>query len=650
MPDSEKQKRETATNRLLDLLRAKEMSATPQEQNDSERASAPEQSPSLVENIQSESAPHEPASEAIRGEFPRDLFDMKTPIGKMRFSTRMVNSLGNILNQSSQMITIHMDGGTLNMLEFRHKKGQKVVTKLESISLPLLDGETVIEDDPGLLDYYLNKFVTDQKDKGKYLSFSSDRLQTATKGIFSEKLKSAEYEELVKWTVNKHLPIKADRAVVDFKVLPALNGNGKKQCLVSACDENDLLAYSDIFQKRGLKMRQVSPYSILLWKLFVHNYPDRKNRNNIIVYLGQKKSTVIIVKNNQLIHSRKMNMGTSDFTQAMTQRFVENNQAIQLDKKMAEELLFKYGIRENENSTVPENGINLNKIYILLRPVFDKLVSELDRSFAFFKKEDKELELGDVIFTGPGSAIPNMVQFLGEELENNVELLNPNRQNTFAFEGGEFSPDHYVKYALNFAHALNALPPVNLMEPAQRQSEKYLFRSNVALAVFSILSPIILVSTLLAYVGNISLGNTLTERKSEWVNTSNELKNFHAMANDIEIWNAYVHFLNNDRAYSRNQIKMLQFLTNIVPADIKLIGLDFELLNTAGKNDGNSLGKSSQLTLKGVVDSPVSMADIKLTNFVMKLENEPIIKQVTSKVDDLGKPGDRLFFNLAVVF
>ena len=206
----------------------------------------------------------------------------------------------------------------------------------------------------------------------------------------------------------------------------------------------------------------------------------------------------------------------------------------------------------------------------------------------------------------------------------------------------------YSNYVLNFALASDEVEDFNIATKRIRENYKYLFFSKITAALLALIIPIILFSGLYSRT-SLKLGqNEIEAKKAELQELSVSTQDYASFMGDIEIINSSNHFLRNDRTYSRNQIKILQLFSSIVPTEIKLTALNF--INATGLPDSVLVAENFQehLEIAGFVDENRSVADIYLTDFLLQLEKMRYFRDVTilEKSEYDLSTNSELFFKL----
>lgn len=709
MSDEEKDKRKLATNRLLDLLRAQQ-AAEKEEVDKVERAEQPESEDgsSEAEEMVQEAAEREegerdeveeepdredgtvgaaeaepeliglPAEELEQPEpggllgqiqapqpedreeeepeiepeeFDTSLYSAATERREKRGALTVLSPLYQILNESRTKVTIHCGEQIMRFVELKTVSGRSQITKFNSYSLPYKTENGSITKMDELLTHVLDREIDSKEKKRVYGAYYSSRTPTKTQILQTPELKRKELSQLIEWSAKKNLPFNADGAVISWQISRPEGDTLKRNVVMGIGEKTSIERAITFFGESSVKLRLFSTLPILLWKSFNRNYPDRETGCYLIVHIGENRTNLAVIQEKKLLFAREIAIGLRDFEKAIIQKFAVGDRFVEIDKERAGNILRDYGVPRKTSGVMAGSRISLYKISVFLRPVLERMTTELNRSLAYFKKENPELEFNELMFGGIGATIPHLVEALGENLDRKVSLFNPVRSGDYLFPDGSAIPDSALpNFAVNLALGLQDVEPLNVLPPKVRSNHRYIFLQKLSLGMVAFLIPLFVVTTFFAGRKVDTLRAKIADRKEQISNISVEARGYREMLNDIEILNGFQRFLSNDRTFSRNQITLLKVLSGTVTENIKFTSLAFTRM--VDKNTGEESGEYKEmLKIKGFVRADPSVADIHLTNFVIKLEELNMFKNVDLQMDQTKSPEEgKLFFFLNLKF
>ncbi len=524
-------------------------------------------------------------------------------------------------SDNKRKITVYIDSNTIYLLQTLSTLQETEVEMVKSFSLPYEFGNQMIT---GISDLLTHIFENEVDPKNKKLAFGAYiSMSTPSKTIIikSPKLKKKEFDELVEWNANKNLPFSTDNKNVNWKIAKSTLDDDNQDVIIGVTETDSVNSIDSIFKRNNINLRFTSTLSILLWKSFVKNYPDKDVGSYVIVHIGESRTLVIVVTDHILQFSRKIALGAQDFYKAIIRKVETNESGETIDIAIANDVLMQYGYPQNQTGITANSNIDLNKITIAIRPVVERINSELNRTLNYFKNQKSDLEWKELLFDGVAATFPGLLEAIQENIYQSVELLNPMRTGEyFIHDDVNIPAQQYPNYVLNFALAADEVEDFNIAPTHIRKNYKYSFYSKVTAALLALFIPIFLFTGLYSS-STIKLGQREIETiHAELQRLSVDTKDYASFMGDIQIVKLSNRTLLNDRTYTENQIKILQLFSSIVPEELKLTSLNF--VNGMGLPDSVLIADNfkEHLEIAGFVDENNSVADIYLTDFILQLE------------------------------
>ncbi len=483
-----------------------------------------------------------------------------------------------------------------------------------------------------------------------FVALNTAAIETQTKTFKPPEAKGKELKELLMWTAKKNLPFSANSAILDYELMPRIKGREDQRQYVIGVGAGEIIdRLTRVFREKKYNLRQISPLPVLNWKLFQHNYPDRDKGCVGLVHIGERQTSITMLKDGIFQFTREMGIGRRDYIKAVEQRVVTGEKSFNIDAETAERYIREYGIPEKADGVLPDSGVSLYKLSIFLRPVIDRMTTELNRSLEYFRKQDAELDCKELYFTGPGAGISRLIETFAEELDQRVEHLNPFRSGQFRIsEDCSIPSSDFPSFATNIALALENTRKINLIQPGARQHFRYKVLNKFAWFAASLLIPILLATGTLSYLETQRQEEYLKTLNNQWTMLSEQSQEYFAMISDLEIMSAYRRFLENDKVNSNNQFQILKLFSTEVPENIKLTSMAFRLNEDPDVPGGRTDAHLDQVDVSGFVLSAPGIADIQLTNFILKLEGMGIFSNIERENRPSSTVTDRLFFTLRI--
>lgn len=231
-------------------------------------------------------------------------------------------------------------------------------------------------------------------------------------------LPKTELKEAIRWEIKSSLPFPAETAQIDFHILNEyVEDNIKKLDLLAVvCPKSMIDQTLSIAIGAGLKPVHLDIDLFALWNLLLTWNQFKKGEITGLIDLGAEKTGIYIFKNESLQFSREMTPAGADFTNAIMEG---------IGAEGSLQPLFEQAERIKREMGIPLESTPTSKIIFYIRPVLEKLVTEIGRSLEYYKSLFNEEKIDRLILTGGGANLKNMSTYLSNELHLPVESLNP---------------------------------------------------------------------------------------------------------------------------------------------------------------------------------------------------------------------------------
>ncbi|MBC8479713.1 MAG: pilus assembly protein PilM, partial [FCB group bacterium] len=559
-------------------------------------------------------------------------------------------SLKNELNESSKKITIFQEEKVIRLLELKESSKATDIERYEVYSLPYDTGRMNIKTIEVLLDHILQNEIHPGKAAKAYCAFTSSTHLSKTQVFQTQRMKGKDLEGLIEWHARKNLPFPADHAVINYEIFRSKDKNHKDTVVLNVGGINQIESSQAQFEAANLILRQYSTIPVLMWKSFVKNYPDKDKGSFILVHIGESKTFVAVVKDHILLHSREIAISVQDLYKAVMQKIMVNGETVDIDLPMAMELLAKYGFPQVRTGVAEVFGIDLYKISIFLRPVVERITSEINRSLNYFKKQDPDLACEYMLYDGIGSSFPHLIHTINEPINLTPGYLNPIRSGNYTFQGGPVPENMLPEMGINLAMTHSEVEKQNVLPKKFRKEHKYIFLSKLAALLAIILLPIFVITGFWSHSEIRHLENQISGKTDIYSDLMLRKGDMNLYQRDVSILNDYYKFMKNDRIFSQYQISTMKLLSAIVPKDVKFTSMSFTkqaLRSVVADTTSQTAQLRDILSIRGFVDSDISLSHIHLTNFRLKLEQLRYFTSVNLNIEDVSKiSGDKLIFSL----
>ncbi len=358
-------------------------------------------------------------------------------------------------------IGLDIGSHSIKMVELRHTPKGVFLTNFAVKELPSEPGADVIAEK-------IKELFREKNIKARKVTIGVSGSQVAIRHISLPSMPKKELKEAVRWEARKFISFPPERAIVEFQLLgEAVEEGVKKLDLMVAVADGDLIeSQLALIKGAGLEPVGVSIIPYALWHCMQTIPPvyrihgtGREARKGVtaLIDIGAKKTNISIVKDNRLQFTREIATAGNAFTEAVKEAATLEGAALDFGK--AEEVKKEYAIPKEEGVEGAKGHVPLQKISFVMRPVLERLSTEIKRSFDFYKSQFKEEAEGRRIFIcGGGAGLKGLKEYLADQLGTEVELLTPFK---------DVAPNLAIAIglALGRARELNLLPEEYRLTP-----------------------------------------------------------------------------------------------------------------------------------------------------------------------------------------
>lgn len=249
--------------------------------------------------------------------------------------------------------------------------------------------------------------------------------------------------EIVKYEVTQQIPFPIEDVIWDWQQLGGAVVDGRTvdaEVGLFAMKREAVYRALSPFDDANIEVDfvQLSPLAIfnVVCQDLIGELPDPEMFDpenpppSIVVMSMGTDTTDMIVTNGMKLWLRNIPIGGSHFTKQLSRQ-------MKLTQTKAEHL--------KRNAKMAENP---KEVFQAMRPVFNDLINEVQRSLTFFRSMDKSAEIKDIVLLGNAAKLPGLRQYLIKQLEIDVRKIDSFEKLTGGAIAGQKSFDENL---LSFA-------------------------------------------------------------------------------------------------------------------------------------------------------------------------------------------------------
>ena len=493
---------------------------------------------------------------------------------------------------------------------------------------------------------------------GSRIKNPEGRLAIYGKGVFIfsltvPNLNQKDLKGAVGIELKKRLPFQLDMNNVSFDFFVTGQVREEKGTFLQVtCIAADRISIEDnVRMLKGLNIRPIGIYAIpdALGQLLPYCFPEFTQKTVCLLDIGANTSLLNFYKGSGLVFSREIPVGGEHLSLALAKTIAIGDTNVAISKDDAEKLKRNCGIPLDEEAKTEFmtdfGALRGEQISAMLRPVLEKLIMEISRTFSYYSKTFKADNISELFLTGGSSRLRNIDKFLLFNLEmlKRVEPLNILKTvNGWADKGllkNELVMEQAAPHlSVALGLCLESGGNVNLLPQREKLEHKALILSNVLRITF----PLILGLSLLFYAFSY-----LTARKYKAFSaqldaqiirlepTASLVKQYRQMKAGFEQRQDALEQAKGKQPYWWGVLKEIG---NVTPKEAVLT----RIFSDPAK-------EPKEIRIFGKIYAKYTIVDIALSQYIMALEESPYFSrvEVVSSKNDMYSPMPAADFEIA---
>ncbi len=236
-----------------------------------------------------------------------------------------------------------------------------------------------------------------------------------------------ELHEAVKWEMKDHLSVPIEQADLALQIVGTVWDRDVKKhdVLVAAAPRTTVQAAVSAAERSGVRVGGVAPDATALWAAVAATVPEARQGSVAVVDLGAARTVMVVAQAGTVHLARTLPLGSAAVTEALVGVVSSERGDITIDHGRAEAITRQYGIVAESAEGKTEDGMPLSQVAALMRPVLERLLTEVSRVRDFYQMQAADAGITKVYLCGAGATVPGLASYFSEGLGVTVELFNP---------------------------------------------------------------------------------------------------------------------------------------------------------------------------------------------------------------------------------
>lgn len=219
-----------------------------------------------------------------------------------------------------------------------------------------------------------------------------------------------ELKGFIELGAEEYIPLPLEEVTFDVQMIGQVDkdDDSKGMSVLLVASKNEILAkYVTFMRKAGLVPSGIEPETLSIERVLGDT--AARPSASIIVNVGLLSTQIIITYKGFVRFTRSISIGGEDLTKGV-------QKSLELDYVQAEEYKKAYGLDESQVDA---------KVFNAIKPVFDKIINEINRSKTYYTTHNPDVIINRVILSGGTALMPGLLLYIANKLDVEAELANP---------------------------------------------------------------------------------------------------------------------------------------------------------------------------------------------------------------------------------
>ncbi len=454
-------------------------------------------------------------------------------------------------------------------------------------------------------------------------------------------------ENVIYWTAKKENPIDEKSVIFDYEMQGKITDHGipKYSVMVYSAPKVEVEKVKSIFSSVGIHLTGITIAPFAIQNIFRTQWIAVGETTFASLYIGNEFSRIDIFSKNNLVMTRGIKTGISSMMEA-------------IDESIAEALPDKRPEMERVKETLnilsadpgkllkDEDGVHWteNGILEMITPALERLIRQVERTLEYYTTSVGYEKVEKVYISSVMNVFyDSLLKYISEQLGTKSEFFDP-------FQGKDASA---FGASLSLAKRASLIPVIGLSLSDRKYTPNAIFtyvekkqeniRKMVNRGIFATFAAALIICLAILVFQAIEI-NHLGVKKEK---LEKELLLFSPMLSKdkITILAANMkmkHQLNQQYSQKYKGMALISELSFLTPENIRLINVRIVIPATGvqeQKKDAVAVQKAKDegVIIEGVVLGDRSEYDAILAQYVMKLENSPLLQGVALQKSSVVK-------------
>jgi Tfp pilus assembly PilM family ATPase len=461
-------------------------------------------------------------------------------------------------------------------------------------------------------------------------------------------------DNAILWTAKKENPIDEKNYIFDYEIQGEVIDQGIRKyfVMVYTVPKAEIEEVKNLFTAIGMTLTGVTIAPFAIQNIFRTHWIQSGESTSASLFIGDEYSHIDIYRGDSLVLTRGIKTGTSSMMDAISESILEKTGNIRLTKEEAQKILYSLSPdSEKLNNTDVGYGLKEDEILEMIFPALERLARQIERTLEYYATTVGSEKVETLYVSTRMNYYEPIIYYLTDQLGIKSESFDPFKHQITnkAVEPISMSEKVSLVPALGLSLSDNSRTPNAIFTYTEKNKEVAVRNINRGIFASFAAAMIICISALIYQsidYNNLSQKRSRLQQELALYNPILSTDKISTLANEVKMHRQL------SRQYAQRYLAMSTIgeISALTPENIKLINMKINSSNYIAKDktDKSTKDESDGIALEGLIYGDRNMLESYLAQYVMKLENSPMLHQVLVQKSDFStfKKNDVLKFYL----
>jgi Tfp pilus assembly PilM family ATPase len=442
---------------------------------------------------------------------------------------------------------------------------------------------------------------------------------------------------VIYWAAKKENPIDEKNVVFDYEMQGEVNDQGipKHFVMVYTAPRAEVAKVKNIFSSIGINLAGITTPSFAIQNIFRTEWIAVGESTFASIFIGDDFSRIDIYRKSNLVMTRGIKTGISSMMEAIDESIAETQPDQRVDKESVKKILNDLSA-DPEKWLKDEDGINWTESGILemITPALERLIRQIERTLGYYATSVGYEKVEKVYISSVMSVFYYpLLNYISKQLGTKSEFFDPYQGQNASASGA----------SLSLAERTSLIPVIGLALSDRKHTPNAIFTyvqkkqeirtkmiNSGIFATFA--TALFLCIVLLVFQAmeakHLGIMKGKLERELLLFNPILSKDKIDGLATDMKIRHQH------KQQYSQKYkgMALISELSFLTPDNIRLINVRITMpAGDTARKDAVKKEKDEGVSIQGVVLGTRSTLDVLLAQYVIKLENSPMLQGVSLK-------------------